>query len=340
MRRSRRVETDLGGRPSPSYGLDNRLTMDDGISNENPLQLEFLTSDVDTQDEDHTSSRSTASHYAETWGPSIHTSVLTDGMAKTCWTLFIQMQICPCKFLRLLSQWIYLTYKPFYKVTLHEYIQQRNEKLNTTGIAHFDNSQNIKLFSQILEGTDYIHKQNIIHRDLKPSNIFLIASNEKRVHIDHRHHDDTPLESDRDSFVWNKEAWIPKIGDFGLATVFDAETRDPSLITPVCVGQTWRVPRDSMTTGDQETRRCISLSSWLLHCSLTTKKRTFISRHHFLELCCPFATAMERASAIDNLKKGEFHGRISGKVSRGVCSYIMDDERQFIASAYCQTAGL
>ena len=48
-----------------------------------------------------------------------------------------------------------------------------------------------KLFRQITEGLAHIHSQGIIHRDLKPENIFLDANG------------------------------IPKIGDFGLATVKD-----------------------------------------------------------------------------------------------------------------------
>jgi serine/threonine protein kinase len=30
-----------------------------------------------------------------------------------------------------------------------------------------------KIFTEILKGVDYLHKQNVIHRDLKPSNILI-----------------------------------------------------------------------------------------------------------------------------------------------------------------------
>lgn len=51
---------------------------------------------------------------------------------------------------------------------------------------------NLKIFSQIIEGVLTIHSANIIHRDLKPDNIFM------------------------------DENQTIKIGDFGLARAFES----------------------------------------------------------------------------------------------------------------------
>lgn len=65
--------------------------------------------------------------------------------------LFIQMELCKCNLKEFLS-----------KNKLDTYI-----KLN--------------ICKQILEGLDYIHKNNYVHRDIKPSNIFLGNDNEFKI---------------------------------------------------------------------------------------------------------------------------------------------------------------
>lgn len=57
---------------------------------------------------------------------------------------------------------------------------------------HKDRGEIWRLFRQIVEGLAYIHKMGMIHRDLKPENVFLNENNDV------------------------------KLGDFGLATRFDA----------------------------------------------------------------------------------------------------------------------
>ncbi|MCB1144964.1 MAG: serine/threonine protein kinase, partial [Leptospiraceae bacterium] len=50
-------------------------------------------------------------------------------------------------------------------------------------IEDFDKNQRMRVFSQILNVLDFVHKNNIIHRDLKPGNI-LIDSNHNLYLID------------------------------------------------------------------------------------------------------------------------------------------------------------
>ncbi|KAL0079287.1 kinase-like domain-containing protein, partial [Phycomyces blakesleeanus] len=226
------------------------------------------------------------------------------------WTLFIQMQLCP--------------------TTLHEYIRFRNKKYSETNRDQTDSGRNIEIFSQILEGAAYIHGQGLIHRDLKPSNIFLEC-------------------------MW-EEAWVPKIGDFGLASavIHDSDNgyeKNYSLSMPQSFYSHLEnhnhnsnnnkninninndlsrsaEPAGLSTSLDSSDVQTIFKKRPRLHRMRTSGvgTRTYASPEQlahppqaydeksdiyslgiiFFELCQPFVTAMERADAIDHLKKGIF----------------------------------
>lgn len=123
---------------------------------------------------------------------------------------------------------------PNVAATLHGYIKYRNRRCKETGERRVDSARNIEIFAQILEGTAYIHEQALIHRDLKPSNIFLAmptgGDGYRRQHQrrfsnhwqEHGFSYDSVLTAGtlRDC-MWD-ENWVPKIGDFGLAsTILD-----------------------------------------------------------------------------------------------------------------------
>ncbi|KAI9500414.1 kinase-like domain-containing protein [Coemansia spiralis] len=74
------------------------------------------------------------------------------------------------------------------QTTLQEFLVQRNER-----IAQL---MNIRLFRAIVEGVKYFHNRGVIHRDLKGANVFLDIM-----------YSDSGVVS-----------FIPRIGDFGLAT--------------------------------------------------------------------------------------------------------------------------
>ncbi len=102
---------------------------------------------------------------------------------------------------------IFKTEKPFLLniqmdfclMTLKEVMEKLNKELNRkrsqvmTPLGYYISS---KLFEEILESVDYLHKQDLIHRDLKPNNILITDGMNGR-------------------FV--------KIADFGLATIYEID---------------------------------------------------------------------------------------------------------------------
>ncbi|ORY96927.1 kinase-like domain-containing protein [Syncephalastrum racemosum] len=247
------------------------------------------------------------------------------------WTLYIQMYLCPA--------------------TLHDYIKFRNRRFAETG-QQVDCARNIEIFTQILQGAAYIHEQGLIHRDLKPSNIFLgmpechIRRRERRASTAHEHgfsYDSVLSAGALRECMW-EEAWVPKIGDFGLAATVarTTTTADPSLPHSFSSDQ---LPTSSFTDHTSSSLLSLSTSSHCrrsstsstngshfarpkLHRTLTSGigTRTYASPEQlalppqqydakvdiyslgiiFFELYQPFTTAMERADAIHRLKKGVF----------------------------------
>lgn len=141
-----------------------------------------------------------------------------------------------------------------------------------------DTQRNIQLFTQILEGTAYIHDQGLIHRDLKPSNIFLsmpttsgqggVDSKGRRrrrrmssagLESNSRHHYSgsysstthsslSPPESPQflfensSSLLW-EEPWVPKIGDFGLAAEVMEDENEEGVLIPTPISSSPSSPR-------------------------------------------------------------------------------------------------
>ncbi|KAI8072412.1 kinase-like domain-containing protein [Gongronella butleri] len=235
---------------------------------------------------------------------SLHNTNATERSEIGGWTLYIQMQLC--------------------HTTLFDYIEIRNRDYGVV-----DPDRNIAMFTQILRGTAYIHKQGLIHRDLKPSNIFLTLPAENLA-----------LDSST-GILW--EDCIPKIGDFGLAAALvDDETT--AISGPSSKNDARQTLGSNRQPGSSPTR--VSNTSSPLLKSATTQNvdrlpksranlpplrrahtigigtRTYASPEQlefsgksydekvdvyslgiiFFELFQPFSTSMERADAIAKLK--------------------------------------
>ena len=131
-----------------------------------------------------------------------------------------------------------------------------------------------RLFRQIVQGLAHIHSASIVHRDLKPENIFIDSSGDLRI------------------------------GDFGLARPGEyrmpESSKDPSMHHPGSftkdVGTAWYVAPEVRSSGvGKYDQRADMYSLGII----------------FLEMNVPFATGMERATALDPLAK-ENHKLPSG----------------------------
>ena len=149
---------------------------------------------------------------------------------------------------------------------MHDYIKFRNKQYSEeANVDIVDTRRNIEIFSQILEGTAYIHEQGLIHRDLKPSNIFLSIPNTSAYLSDvdgKRRKRKTSsagsclesssttansstfstLPNDSNINMW-EERWVPKIGDFGLAAEAMDEATGDTVLVPTPMSSTPPSPK-------------------------------------------------------------------------------------------------
>ncbi|XP_041106770.1 interferon-induced, double-stranded RNA-activated protein kinase-like isoform X2 [Polyodon spathula] len=112
-----------------------------------------------------------------------------------------------------LQKYLLIQMKLYEKGTLKNWIDDKNH-LKTTR----SKTDALKIFTQMVDGVEYIHSNNLIHRDLKPRNIFL-----------------------------NEDDKI-KIGDFGLATEIIDENNGNS------IQRTKRTGTMSYMSPEQETQ--------------------------------------------------------------------------------------
>ncbi|OBZ82137.1 Eukaryotic translation initiation factor 2-alpha kinase 2 [Choanephora cucurbitarum] len=246
------------------------------------------------------------------------------------WTLFIQMQLCPT------------TLHDYIRLRNKQYAQ------DTTSLDPLvETKRNLEIFYQILQGTAYIHEQGLIHRDLKPSNIFLYTTDKHKRHqptvsacssppsssssvpslsgISFSTVSDPVSDLEPTLHFWWEESWVPKIGDFGLAAeAMDDEGTGESVLVPTPISSTPPSPQIGPVSDHTSSRRRPKpvrtrtmgvgtrtyASPEQLAAQIYDEKVDIYSLGIILfELFQPFTTGMERADALDKLKRGIFpHG--------------------------------
>ena len=130
-----------------------------------------------------------------------------------------------------------------------------------------DVEESWRLFREILEGLDHIHRAGIIHRDLKPDNVFIDVANN------------------------------PRIGDFGLATIgeYQLDGRGGS------TGQ----PGGDMTRSVGTALYVAPELKSTVRGHYDNKVDMYSLGIIFFEMCHPFRTAMERDQVIRRLREKE-----------------------------------
>jgi serine/threonine protein kinase len=232
-------------------------------------------------------------------------------------TLFIQMHLCHC--------------------TLQDYLRHRDDAICTQSSSRsngdgntsdpldmVDTITNIQLFRRIVEGVAYIHSQGLMHRDLKPSNIFLEST-------DSNHAELAPDWLRKRAERQDIDSLVPKIGDFGL--VAQMNTGSPVLGGNRSSTSSHRTAHLGYGPGSMFGRSApVRFSEQMVSpsgmaCSPRTggvgtvtyaapeqlagegsnydaKVDIYALGVVFLEMCHPFATLMERATVLKQLRQG------------------------------------
>ncbi|XP_071083895.1 eukaryotic translation initiation factor 2-alpha kinase 1-like [Haliotis cracherodii] len=166
-------------------------------------------------------------------------------------TLYIQMELC--------------------SHTLADWLVQRNEAIKDSDLKNID-SDNMRIFHQLLRGVDYIHSQGLMHRDLKPRNIFLQGSS---LHV--------------------------KIGDFGLATEDIMSNDGDTVLSPPGYKEVFKFDRHTAEVGTLT----YAAPEQLRGCMYDSKCDIFSLGVILFEQYNCFVTEMERHASITSLKKGD-----------------------------------
>jgi translation initiation factor 2-alpha kinase 1 len=130
--------------------------------------------------------------------------------------------------------------------------------------------ENLYFFHQIVCGLNYMHSKGIIHRDLKPANIFITHDN------------------------------VIKIGDFGLSKGVETDTNSGLKRN---TSRFYGVPAAEEATNAIGSPYYASPEQIAGH-STSNKVDIYSLGVILFEMYNPCSTAMERAKALDNLRKG------------------------------------
>lgn len=170
-----------------------------------------------------------------------------------------------------------------------------------------------RLLLGVLDGVEYIHRNNIVHRDLKPSNIMLSISDDEASLLDSFTkvsdcYECQKKHKGRDLYL------IPHIGDFGLvADIKDTESEPSTSLTPdtALISQTddtlFLPPALSGLSSRQPGTRFYRAPKSLKGKNVICPKVDVYSLGVIaLEMIYRFGTRSERAIELDKLKDGIF----------------------------------
>ena len=171
----------------------------------------------------------------------------------------------------------------FCDYTLTSFLENRND------LEDFDININNNIIRQILNGVNYIHKNNLIHLDLKPDNIFLV----------------NPFKLEYDKILIDKVFnFIVKIGDFGISTSsINTLSRNNSLTLLNKHYQDISLNSES-SDFQQDNNECFGTELYTnpISSSPSEKSDIYSLAIVFFEIYYPLKTKMDKINIINDLK--------------------------------------
>ncbi|KAK1835688.1 kinase-like domain-containing protein [Podospora conica] len=214
-----------------------------------------------------------------------------------------------------------------YPMTLHHYLVGAPAQQPAGSQSHlrhcFHVRPSVHIVLAILSGLSYLWDKGLVHRDVKPRNLFLSEPEHKPStgYCDVSCH---CLDGDE------RPRWLNlRIGDFGLVTqlahgdlptgrggkVGGGTVGTPLYRPPACAWDGGSDPDDAGGQAEEDEKADI-----------------FALGVVFVELLCPFSTAMERADTLSGLQKGKtpvcLRERLEGE---GCCSGVCDRLLEVVA---------
>jgi translation initiation factor 2-alpha kinase 3 len=232
-------------------------------------------------------------------------------------------------------------------MNLEDYLWPEQQNPGEAKIEHcYHSLPTARILLGILDGVEYIHRNNIVHRDLKPSNIMLSISQNAASLLDGSIKvSDCPNCRDTE---WNELYITPHIGDFGLvADIQDPEsaeslTSDTAAVSnPQMIMNTAstskqatalnaddklvvRPVRSGLSTRQAGTRFYVAPRVSKGKTVICPKVDVYSLGVIALEMIYKFSTKSERAFELDKLKDGVFpkdfeYHRMADGIKRMLC---------------------